>query len=345
MFNLYCTSLYKFIEIHNYNPTADLAPVRISSISISSISSISKSISISISSISSITSIRKTIAISGIQQGGVSLSLSLPLPDVADGRGGDSVVASHLGGEDSTGSNSEAGTLIFLGVKSRSSEQSRDFMDSSLKFSIVCSYSLVTSNSDRNREVGGGNLSLHLGDSVSKSGGYGSGSIRKTIAVSSVGKTVAVGIVEKSRVSLSLPLSDVVISGGNNIVVASHGDLEEGAGSNSQGSLAVSILLCVKSRGSEQSRDFMDSSFKFSIVSGNSLVASDSHRNSSIGSNHFSLYLWDSNGDGGICVGEDASSVEEGGVSFGGSPGGHCQQDTGEHLHCSSEAASGLTPC
>merc|ERR1712080_101311 len=110
-----------------------------------------QTISISMAIISM--AISKTI--STIQQVGVSISISIsrPLAIVTIGRDSDGVLLDNglpnSVGDHSTGAHSEGSlaSLIHLGVQSRGSEQSRNFMDSSLQFSVVSSDRLVASNS------------------------------------------------------------------------------------------------------------------------------------------------------------------------------------------------------
>merc|ERR1719347_259079 len=94
-------------------------------------------------------------------------------------------------------------------------------------------------------------------------------------------------------------------------VVASNLSSHKGAGSNSQGSLAGLIGLGVKSSGSEKGRNFMNSSLEFTIVSSNSLVASNSHRDSSVGGSDLGFYLGDGIGDsrGNSSIGVADSSI------------------------------------
>merc|ERR1719222_1519549 len=96
-----------------------------------------------------------------------------------------------------------------------------------------------------------------------------------------------VGSIEKVGVSLSLPLAVVVTStiqavGGDGDGVLVDDGLpkavgDDGASSNGQRSLASVVDLAVESGGSEKSRDLMDGSLQVTVVTGNSLVASDSN--------------------------------------------------------------------
>merc|ERR1712110_1221000 len=121
---------------------------------------------------------------------------------------------------------------------------------------------------------------------------------------------------------LSLPLAVVVTStiqavggDGDGVLVddglaSSVGD--DSAGSNGQRSLASVVNLAVESRGSEKSRHLMDSSLQVTVVPGDSLVASDSDWDSSVGSNNVGL---NSGGDG--LVGDLMGSGHHMGDSIG----------------------------
>merc|ERR1712098_782775 len=192
------------------------------------------------------------------------------------------VVASNLSSHKGAGANSQGSLagLIGLGVKGWGSEEGRHFMNSSLELTIVSSNSLVASNSNRNGSVGGSDLGFYLGDGIGDSGGNSS----IGVADSSVGVVSKTSIGENnSWLSLSLSLSNEVISGYNVGVVASNLGTEESTCSNSQGSMAGLIGLGVKGWGSEEGRNFMNSSLEFTIVTSNSLVASNSNRNGSVG--------------------------------------------------------------
>merc|ERR1719222_264891 len=113
-----------------------------------------------------------------------------------------------------------------------------------------------------------------------------------------------VGSIEKVGVSLSLPLAVVVTTiqavGGDGDGVLVDDGLpkavgDDSAGSNGQRSLASVVDLAVESGGSEKSRDLMDGSLQVTVVTGDSLVASDSDWDSSVGSNNVGL---NSGGDG-----------------------------------------------
>merc|ERR1712106_374077 len=180
-------------------------------------------------------------------------------------------------------------------------------MDSSLEFSIVSSNSLVASNSNRDSSIGSCDLSFNFGDSVGQSrGSIWDTSIRETC----IRKT-------NSRVCLSLSLSNVVNSRDNMSVVSSHLGSEEGTGANSQRALTGIIDLSVEGRGSKDGWDLVDSSLEFSIISSNSFVASNSNRDSSIGSCDLSFNFGDSVGQSrgnGSSIGETSiweSSVGE----------------------------------
>merc|ERR1712098_534192 len=222
------------------------------------------------------------------------ISFGLPLAKDVIPRDNMGVVARNLSSHKGAGANSQGSLagLIGLGVKGWGSEEGRHFMNSSLEFTIVTSNSLVASNSNRNGSVGGSDLGFYLGDGIGDS--WSNSSIG--IADSSIGVASKTSIGKNNSwlsLSLSLSLSNKVISGDNMGVVASNLGTEESAGSNSQGSLAGLICLGVESGGSEEGRYFMNSSLEFTIVSSNGLVASNSHRDSSIGGDNISFYLGD----------------------------------------------------
>merc|ERR1712098_861926 len=138
------------------------------------------------------------------------------------------------------------------------------------------------------------------------------GSNKGVSRVSRVGRiVVSQGRVEDGRISFGLPLAKDVIPRDNMGVVASNLSSHKGAGSNSQGSLAGLIGLGIKSRGSKEGGYLMDSSLELTIVSGNSLVASNSNRNSSIGGSDLGFYLGDGIGDsrGNSSIGIADSSI------------------------------------
>merc|ERR1712098_567725 len=222
------------------------------------------------------------------------ISFGLPLAKDVIPRDNMGVVASNLSSHKGAGSNSQGSLagLIGLGVESRGSEEGGNFMNSSLELTIVSSNSLVASNSNRNSSVGGSDLGFYLGDSIGDSRGNSS----IGVANSSIGIASKTGIGKNNSwlsLSLGLPLSNEVISGDNMGVVASNLGTEESACSNSQGSLAGLIGLGVKGWGSEEGRHFMNSSLEFTIVTSNSLVASNSNRNGSVGGSDLGFYLGD----------------------------------------------------
>merc|ERR1712098_480547 len=231
------------------------------------------------------------------------ISFGLPLAKDVIPRDNMGVVASNLSSHKGAGSNSQGSLagLIGPGVKSRGSEEGGYLMDSSLEFTIVSGNSLVASNSNRDSSIGGSDLGFYLGDRIGDRGGNSS----IGIADSSIGVASKTSIGENnSWLSLSLSLSNEVISGDNVGVVASNLGTEESAGSNSQGSLAGLIGLGVKGWGSKEGGNFMNSSLELTIVTSNSLVASNSHRDSSIGGDNLSLYLGDR-----ICDSRGKSSI------------------------------------
>merc|ERR1712098_500264 len=220
------------------------------------------------------------------------ISFGLPLANEVISRDNMGVVSSNLSSHKGAGSNSQGSLagLIGLGVKSRGSEEGGYLMNSSLELTIVSSNSLVASNSNRNGSVGGSDLGLYLGDGIGDSGGNSS----IGVADSSIGVASKTSIGKNnSWLGLSLFLSNEVISGYNVGVVASNLGTEESTCSNSQGSMAGLIGLGVKGWGSEEGRNFMNSSLEFTIVTSNSLVASNSNRDSSVGGDNLSLHLGD----------------------------------------------------
>merc|ERR1712098_343909 len=278
------------------------------------------------------------------------ISFGLPLAKDVVSRDNMGVVASNLSSHKGAGSNSQGSLAGFigLGVKGRGSEEGRHFVNSSLELTIVSSNSLIASNSNRNSSVGGSHLGFYLGDGIGDSRGNSS----IGIADSSIGVASKSSIGKNNRwLSLSLSLSNEVISGDNMGVVASNLGTEESACSNCQA--GAFIGLGVESGGSKEGRHLMDSSLEFTIVSSNSLVSSNSHRNSSVGGDNLGFYFGDRIGDswrnswsnGSIGVAGEASIRQNKlRISFRGSLGSHCQQNAGKDLHCSSVVAWGLTP-
>merc|ERR1711936_96172 len=126
-----------------------------------------------------------------------------------------------------------------------------------------------------------------------------------TIVAMAVAVAMAIGSIQKVGVSLSLPLAVVVTStiqaiGGDGDGVLVDDGLpkavgDDSASSDGQRSLASVVDLAVEGRGSEKSRHLMDGSLQVTVVTGDSLVASDSNWDSSVGSNNVGL---NSGGDG-----------------------------------------------
>jgi len=254
------------------------------------------------------------VSISSVQESWVSLSLSLPLDKGV--------------GDDGASSNSKGSSVrVLLLVKSRGREKSGNLMNSSNKISVVSSLGLVSSNSNGDWEVGGGHLSLELKrlDSIGEGrGGIGVSKDTSTID-SGIGKTS----IHKGRVSLSLPLTEVVVD---------NWGVGEGTSSGAQAHVSARLLL-LDSEGRDKSGNLMDRSSEVSIGSSNSLVSSNSNRDRVTG-NHgssrddSSMGVWESIDTSSVWV----SSVQEGRVSLRGSMGSNCQQYTGKNLHCSSVA-------
>jgi len=289
-------------------------------------------------------------------------------------------------GDDSAGANGQRSlaSVIDLAVEGGGSEKSRHLMDGSLEVTVVTGDSLVASNSDWDSSVGSNNVGLnsggdglvgdlmggghHMGDSV------GVSKVAKTgVGVSNVAKT-GVGVASSKRIAgvhnrsssslLSLPLAVVVTStvqavggDGDGVLVddgLASGVGDDGAGANGKGSLASLIDLGVEGRGREEGRDLMDGSLQLTVVTGDGLVASDSHWDWEVGGNNVGL---NSGGDGlvgdlmggghhmgdSIGVAKVAKVAKTGGVGEtaidkgGVCPGSHCQQEGySKNLHCSS---------
>merc|ERR1711936_377959 len=117
-----------------------------------------------------------------------------------------------------------------------------------------------------------------------------------TIVAMAVAVAMAIGSIQKVGVSLSLPLAVVVTStiqaiGGDGDGVLVDDGLpkavgDDSASSDGQRSLASVVDLAVEGRGSKKSRHLMDGSLQVTVVTGDSLVASDSNWDSSVGSNN-----------------------------------------------------------
>merc|ERR1719184_356894 len=159
------------------------------------------------------------------------------------------------------GSDSEGSSIgVLLHVESRGRDKSGNFMDSSHELTIVSSLSLVSSNSNRDWEVGGSDFSLELKglDSIGERK-MGSIGVSKD---TSIGETT----VHKSRVSLSGSLANV----GNN------GGVDKSTSSGAKGHISARLLL-LNSKGRDESGNLMDGSSKVSIGSSNSFVSSNSN--------------------------------------------------------------------
>merc|ERR1740123_1388889 len=187
-------------------------------------------------------------------------------------------------------------------------------MDSSLQVTVVTGDSLVASDSDWDSSVGCNNVGLNgggdglVGDLMGGGHHMGGGVGVAEVASIGVAEVASIGVASSERIAgvhngssgslLSLPLAVVVttvqaIGGDGDGVLVDDGLTkavgDDGAGSNGQRSLASVIDLAVEGRGSEKSRHLMDSSLQVTVVTGDSLVASDSDWDSSVGSNNVGL--------------------------------------------------------
>ena len=323
-----------------------------------------------------------SMTIGSIEKVGISISISIPLAVVvtstiqAIGRNGDGVLIDNglakAVGDDSAGANGQRSlaSVIDLGVEGRGSEKSRHLVDGSLQITVVTSDSLVASDSDWDSSVGSNNIGLNsggdslVGDLMGSRHHMGDG-----IGVSKVAKT-GIGVASSERIAgihnrsssglLSLPLAIVVttvqaVGGDSDGVLIDDGLAsgvgDDGAGANSKGSLAGLVDLGVEGGGREESRDLMDGSLQLTVVTGNGLVASDSHWDWEVGCNNIGL---NSGGDGlvgdlmggghhmgdsvGVAKVAKTGGVRETAIDKGGvCPGSHCQQEGySKNLHCSS---------
>merc|ERR1712080_197782 len=101
--------------------------------------------------------------------------------------------------------------------------------------------------------------------------------VAESMAVVSTIQEVGVGL--GLRCGLSLPLA-IVGKGGDNGGVLLHDGLangvgDDGAGANDQGSLAGVVDLAVKSGGTKDGRNLMDSSLQLTVVTGNGGIGSN----------------------------------------------------------------------
>merc|ERR1719320_1515146 len=184
-----------------------------------------------------VSSISKSISISSIQKSRVSFSLPL------DKRVGD----------EGAGSDSEGSSVgVLLHVKSRGRDKSGNLMDSSHELTIVSSLGLVSSNSNGDWKVGGGDFSLEL---------KGLGSIGVAIDTS-IGETT----IHKSRVSFSLSLA----------IVGNNRGVDKSTSSSAQAHISARLLL-LDSEGRDEAGNLMDGSSKVSVGSSNSFVSSHSN--------------------------------------------------------------------
>merc|ERR1719221_1585926 len=261
-------------------------------------------------SISSISKSMVSISVSSIKKSGIGISLPLH----------------KRVGDKGAGSDSEGSSIgVLLHVESRGRDKSGNFMDSSHELTIVSSLSLVSSNSNRDWEVGGSDFSLEL-KGLDSIGERKMGSIGVSYDTSIWETTV-----HKSRVSLSGSLANV----GNNWGV------DKSTSSSAKAHISARLLL-LNSKGRDESGNLMDGSSKVSVGSSNSFVSSNSnwdrvtsyHRSSRDNSGGS---IWVSI-DTSIAMEASIASIEEGGVSLRGSMGSNCQQYTGKYLHCSSVA-------
>merc|ERR1719285_1129804 len=121
------------------------------------------------------------------------------------------------------------------------------------------------------------------------------------MAVVSTVQEVGVGLGLRS--GLSLPLA-VVGKGGDDGGVLLHDGLangvgDDGAGADGQGSLAGVVDLGVEGGGTKDGGDLVDGSLQLTVVTGDSLVASNGDWDSSVGGNNVGL-----NGGGDSLVGD-----------------------------------------
>merc|ERR1719264_112128 len=141
-----------------------------------------------------------------------------------------------------------------------------------------------------------------------------------TIAVASVSESIStvqeVGVGLGLGLSISTPLS-VVGKGGDNGSVVVHDGLTKGvgddsAGANGQGSLAGVVNLGIQGGGTKDGGNLMDGSLQLTVVTGNSLVASDGNGDGSVGSNNVGLH-----GGGVGLVGDGLGGRDNGRGSIG----------------------------
>merc|ERR1719260_724550 len=202
-------------------------------------------VSISISKSMVSISISKSVAVSSIKKSGIGISLPLH----------------KRVGDKGAGSDSEGSSIgVLLYVESRGRDKSGNFMDSSHELTIVSSLSLVSSNSNRDWEVGGSDFSLEL-KGLDSIGERKIGSIGVSYDTS-IGETT----VHKSRVSLSGSLANV----GNNSGV------DKSTSSGAKAHISARLLL-LNSKGRDESGNLMDGSSKVSVGSSNSFVSSNSN--------------------------------------------------------------------
>merc|ERR1719180_261046 len=137
----------------------------------------------------------------------------------------------------------------------------------------------------------------------------------ETIVAMAVAVTIAVavtvGSIEKVGVSLSLSLPLAVVVAVAVVAVGGDGDGvlvddglasgvgDDGTGANGEGALAGIVDLAVEGGGREEGRDLMDGSLQLTVVTGNGLVASNSHWDWEVGGNNVGL-----NGGGDGLVGD-----------------------------------------
>merc|ERR1711989_263804 len=117
---------------------------------------------------------------------------------------------------------------------------------------------------------------------------------------------------------LSLPLA-VVGEGGDNSGVLLHDGLaggvgDDGTGSNGKGSLAGVVDLRVEGGGAKDGGNLMDSSLQLTVVTGNSLVASNSNGDSGVGGNNIGLH---GGGDGLVGDGLGGRDNSRGSIGVG----------------------------
>merc|ERR1719310_1267752 len=178
----------------------------------------------------------------GVEEGGVSLGLSL-----ADG-------GLQVGG----GSNSQSSTVgVLLLVQSGGTEEGGNLVDSSHEVTVVTSVGLVTSDSDWDSLASGHNLVV---DGQGLDGNSWDGVWVGSVWIGGV------GVWEDGDLGISGPLA----------VVSEDGGVDQGAGASLEADSSVTLLL-VDSQGGDEAGNLVNWSLEVTIVSGLGLVTSDSY--------------------------------------------------------------------